>query len=69
MFSRNESPLDRGVRAVAGAALILLSLAGLGIAHPLGILSVVIGAVLLATAGTGFCPLYRLLGIHTAKSH
>jgi uncharacterized membrane protein len=69
MFTRNESPLDRGVRAIVGAALVLTSIAGLGLTTPLGIVAVVVGAVLLVTAATGFCPLYRLLGIGTAKSH
>lgn len=71
MFTRNESSLDRGVRAVVGAALLVVSFAGLGLgsAHLLGIVAAVLGAVLLVTAATGFCPLYRLLGMDTAKSH
>lgn len=71
MLTRNESPLDRGVRAVVGAALIATSFAGLGLgsAAPLGIVVGGVGAVLLVTAATGSCPLYRLFGIDTAKSH
>jgi uncharacterized membrane protein len=69
MLTRNESPLDRGVRAVVGAALVVASIAGLGLATPLGLVAGAVGAVLLVTAATGFCPLYRLLGIGTAASH
>jgi len=69
MLTRNESPLDRGVRAVVGAALVVTAIAGLGIATPLGIVAGAVGAVLLVTAATGFCPLYRLFGFDTAKSH
>ena len=69
MFTRNESPLDRGVRAVVGTALVLASLVSLGVTTPLGIVAGAVGAILLVTAATGFCPLYRLLGIDTVKSH
>jgi len=69
MLTRNESPLDRGVRAVVGAALVVTSVAGLGLTTPLGIVAAIVGAVLLFTAATGFCLLYRLFGIDTVKDH
>jgi len=69
MLTRNESPLDRGVRAVVGTALVVTAIAGLGITTPLGIVAGAVGAVLLFTAATGFCLLYRLFGIDTVKSH
>jgi uncharacterized membrane protein len=69
MLTRNESPLDRVVRAVVGSALIVTSIAGLGLTTPLGVVAGVVGAVLLFTAATGFCLLYRLFGIDTVKSH
>ena len=70
MFKRNESTTDRLVRTVAGAGVLIASFLGLGLtsAEPLGILAAVIGAVLLFTAATGSCLLYRLVGINTAKS-
>jgi uncharacterized membrane protein len=68
MFTRNESPLDRGVRAVAGTALVVASIAGLGLTTPAGVIAGAVGAVLLFTAATGFCPLYRLLGVDTCRS-
>lgn len=69
MFSRNESTADRIARTVAGAALLVVSAAGLGLtsAKPLGIVLGAVGAVLLFTAATGSCLLYRLFGINTAQ--
>lgn len=70
MFKKNESTADRLIRTIAGAGLLVASLASLGVmsAKPLGILSAVIGAVLLFTAATGSCLIYRLVGVDTAKS-
>jgi uncharacterized membrane protein len=69
MFTRNESSADRIARTVAGAALLAVSFASLSLTSgkPLGIVAAVVGAVLLLTAATGMCPLYRLLHIHTSK--
>jgi hypothetical protein len=57
--NRNESNIDRALRAVAGAALIGATLAGA--IGPWGW----IGLVPLATAALGWCPLYTVLGIST----
>ena len=69
MFEKNESTADRVVRALVGGGLFAVSYASLGVtsAKPLGILSALVGAVLLFTAATGSCLLYRLVGISTAK--
>jgi hypothetical protein len=69
MIHRNESTLDRAVRGVAGAGLLVGAIAALGLASggPLGIVFGAVGAILLATAVTGVCPLYRLLGIATCR--
>jgi uncharacterized membrane protein len=69
MFEKNENAVDRVVRLVVGGGLVAVSLAGLGLAsaRPFGILSGLIGAVLLFTAATGSCPLYRLVGLSTAR--
>jgi hypothetical protein len=62
----NESALDRGIRAVIGlAAIIGAFVVGLGSVP--GIVLVVVGAILALTAATGFCPLYRVLGLSTSK--
>jgi uncharacterized membrane protein HdeD (DUF308 family) len=69
MFQRNEGPVDRTVRIVLGVLLLLVGLwllNGLGGAAG-GIIVAVIGAILLITGITGFCGIYRLLGISTLK--
>lgn len=70
MFEKNESAVDRIVRTVAGGGLLVASFASLGVtsAKPLGIVAALVGAVLLFTAATGSCLLYRLVGVDTAKS-
>jgi hypothetical protein len=55
----NEGTVDRAVRVVLG--LVLLALVFVGPHTALGWL----GVVPLATGLVGFCPLYRLIGIHT----
>ncbi len=69
-MERNASPADRIVRAVLGTALVGLSIWGLGVAggSVLGIVSAALGGVLLVTAATGFCPLYKLFGIKSCRS-
>ena len=55
----NAGGLDRGLRVVAGLALIALTLTGvIGAWGWIGIVAVLTGAV-------GFCPVYPLLGINT----
>jgi len=58
-MNRNEGNLDRALRAILGIGLIGATLAGL--IGPWGW----IGAVPLATAAIGWCPLYTALGINT----
>jgi hypothetical protein len=62
----NESTLDRGIRAVIGIAAIIGAFV-VGLGSVLGIVLVVVGAVLALTAATGFCPLYRMLGIAASR--
>lgn len=62
----NESTTDRIIRAVAGVVLL-----GVGLfvtKGTVGIVLDVVGAVLLFTAATGFCLLYKVFGdFSTAK--
>lgn len=58
-MNRNEGSLDRALRAIAGLGLIGATLAG--VIGPWGW----IGAVALATAAIGWCPLYTVLGVNT----
>ncbi len=60
----NEGPLDRVIRAVVGLALLAASFA---LAAPLKWVLLAIGAVAMITAASGFCGLYKLLGISTMK--
>lgn len=66
----NESSLDRFVRLVLGSGLLIYGLFGLGglAGHTTGIIAAVVGGVFLFTAATGFCALYKLLGIKTCKN-
>ena len=63
-MTRNEGSLDRILRTVAGGALALLMLTGV-VGGVLGWLLLALGAILLVTGLTGFCPLYALFGIQT----
>ncbi len=65
----NECPGDRLIRLVLGGGLLYYGLAGLeGLkGHAAGIVVAVVGGVLLFTAATGFCALYKLFGINTCK--
>lgn len=65
---RNEGPVDRAIRAVIGLVAAIAAFS-VGVGSGLGIVLLVVGAIMLLTAVTGFCPLYRLLGnITTLRS-
>lgn len=65
--TRNEGLVDRIIRAVLAVVLLVLGLGPLGALRGavLGIVVSVIGLILAFTAATGFCLLYKLLGIST----
>ncbi|MHC1740597.1 MAG: DUF2892 domain-containing protein [Anaerolineaceae bacterium] len=63
----NESGLDRVIRIVLGVVLFVLYFAGV-VSGTLGIISLIVGAILVITGVVGFCPLYALLKIRTNKS-
>ena len=63
MFTKNEGPLDRGIRAVFGVLALIVGFTMLS-----GVWQIVAGAVglvLLVTAAIGICPLYSVLRINT----
>jgi len=69
-MTANVGNLDRILRAILGVVLILAPFVS-GAAMFQGWLmwaSVIVGAVLLFTATTRFCPLYRVLGIKTCRA-
>ena len=62
----NEGSTDRIVRVILGIVLIIIGWPVLG-NSVLGVVLDVIGVILLVTATTGFCGIYKLLGISTIK--
>ncbi len=65
-LSVNESGLDRMIRAVVGVILFYLGIAGV-VQGGLGIVLLVVGVILIATAAIGFCPIYRVLNFKTNR--
>ena len=63
-MTRNEGTIDRVIRLVAGLALGAAAFAT-GVGSTLGIVLAVLAVIMLATAATGFCPLYRVFGLNT----
>ena len=63
----NESNMDRVIRAVVGAVLLVLYFTNV-VAGTFGIVLMIIGAILLLTGIVGFCPLYTLFKIDTKKA-
>jgi hypothetical protein len=63
-MNTNVGSTDKIVRVVlALAAFVFAFVTGIGGA--LGIVLMAVGVVLAATALTGFCPIYRVLGMST----
>ena len=67
MFQKNEGPIDRTIRVVAGILLIAVGLLVLGglEASVVGVVVAAFGLWLIVTGAIGFCPLYVPLGINT----
>ena len=61
----NEGNIDRVIRGVVGAILLVVGLVLLK--GTIGIVLDVLGAILLVTGIVGFCPLYTLFGMNTCK--
>lgn len=59
---RNEGTIDRALRVAVGLAAIALVFTGPQTAWGW------LGLVPLITGVVGFCPLYRLIGVNTAKA-
>jgi hypothetical protein len=64
-MQKNESTLDRIIRAVAGTIIFYLaysSFSGMG-----ALIGYIVGAVLIFTAITGYCHMYKILGFSIKK--
>ena len=64
-MKKNEGILDRVLRLLIGLVLVWVGVMTLG--GVFGIVLAVVGVGLLFTAATGWCALYSLLGLITAK--
>ncbi len=64
-MKNNVGSIDRGVRIVVG---LLLVGAGVLLSGILQILAVIVGVVLILTSFVGYCPIYGVLGMSTAKA-
>ena len=61
----NEGTVDRVVRGIVGAVLLVVGIWFVG--GTVGIVLDVLGAILLITGIIGFCPIYALLHVGTSK--
>ncbi|MDT8341457.1 MAG: DUF2892 domain-containing protein [Longimicrobiales bacterium] len=61
----NEGTADRVLRVVLGSTLLWLGLATDVLPSAAGVAAWIVGGVLLLTGVTGFCGLYKVLGIST----
>lgn len=69
-MTRNIGKVDLVIRVLLGLCLIfapLMNIPALWSSAAAAYGSIAIGAVLMATAALGFCPLYRILGISSCK--
>jgi hypothetical protein len=64
-MKKNESMTDRWIRAIIGVVILYVSYAMLSGA--LAIVGYFVGAVLIVTALSGCCYLYKVLGFSTKK--
>lgn len=65
-MNTNVGSTDKVIRIVAGVVAAVLAFV-LGAGSVGGIILLVVAAIMLVTAFTGFCPLYRLVGVNTCK--
>jgi hypothetical protein len=65
-MQRNEGGADRVVRTVIGVAAAVAAFV-VGPTGGAGVALLVVAGVMLATAATGFCPLYRVFGLSTCR--
>lgn len=66
-MKRNEGTTDRIIRAILAIIFLVVGLGPLRALQGalLGVIVTVVGLILAFTAATGFCLIYKLLGIST----
>ena len=65
-MAKNMGPVDQITRGVVAVVLVIAAVvAGFGTVG--GVIALVLAGVLLATATTSFCPLYRALHLNTRR--
>ena len=62
---KNEGTIDRVIRVILG--LVLLYVGYAMVSAPWNYVAYVVGAILLITGAVGYCALYSVLKINTAK--
>lgn len=62
----NQTNIERIIRIIVGLALGILFITGT-ITGGWGIAAIIVGAVMLLTGGSGFCPLYTFAGIKSKE--
>ncbi len=69
-MTKNVGSIDKIVRFVLGAVMMLAGLLALGglSGNILGIVLAAVGAFVIFTAAVGWCPIWMALGINTTKS-
>ncbi|MCP4431537.1 MAG: DUF2892 domain-containing protein [Gammaproteobacteria bacterium] len=65
-MTKNVGSIDRSIRVIAGIAAIAVFATGI-LEGVVGIIALVAGIVMLATAAIGWCPPYALLGISSCS--
>lgn len=63
-MNKNVGTIDRAVRTIVGIAAIAAYALEM-VSGTLGIISLIVGIVMIGTAAIGWCPPYALLGINS----
>jgi hypothetical protein len=63
-MKKNMGSMDKGIRFLVAAVLVVLYLTGT-LTGTLGIIGLVVAAVFVLTSVVSFCPLYTLIGVNT----
>jgi hypothetical protein len=65
VMTPNMGAFDRGLRAVVVAPAAIVVALIVGVSTVVGVILLIVAGIMLATAATGFCPTYTVVGIST----